>query len=85
MMNIIENWPRAAGIAWGVLNGGFAPRAEDCECRAKADTKSAKLVPRSDADCSCKADAARRDRRHGRRIVRAWLTRVNPRWRQTGV
>ena len=58
VMMILLKLAAAAGIAWGVLNGGFAPRAEDCECKAKADTKSAKLVPRSDADCSCKADAA---------------------------
>ena len=57
-MIILLKLAAAAGIAWGVLNGGFAPRAEDCECSGKADTKVAKLVPRGDADCSCKADAA---------------------------
>jgi len=56
-MIILLKLAAAAGIAWGVLNGGFAPRAEDCECSGKADTKAAKFVPRSDADCSCKADA----------------------------
>ena len=58
IMIILLKLAAAAGIAWGVLNGGFAPRAEDCECSGKADTKLAKLVPHSDADCSCKADAA---------------------------
>jgi len=58
VMIILLKLAAAAGIAWGVLNGGFAPRAEDCECSGKADTKLAKLVPHSDADCSCKADAA---------------------------
>jgi hypothetical protein len=45
----------AAGIAWGVLNPSFTPRAENCECKGKADTKAVQ-VPRSDAGCSCKAD-----------------------------
>ena len=58
VMIILLKLAAAAGIAWGVLNGGFAPRAEDCECSGKADTKLSKLVPRGDADCACKADAA---------------------------
>ena len=58
IMIILLKLAAAAGIAWGVLNGGFAPRAEDCECSGKADTKLSKLVPRGDADCACKADAA---------------------------
>ena len=45
----------AAGIAWGVLNPSFAPRAADADCACKADAGAAH-VPRSDADCACKAD-----------------------------
>ena len=44
----------AAGIAFGVLNPGF--RAEDCECKAKADALGGRIVPRAD-DCECKAKA----------------------------
>ena len=57
-MIILLKLAAAAGIAWGLLNGGFAPRAEDCECSGKADATLAKIVPRGDADCACKADAA---------------------------
>ena len=44
----------AAGIALTVLNPGFGPRAEDCECKAKADAVGTRMVPRAD-DCECKA------------------------------
>ena len=57
-MIILLKLAAAAGIAWGLLNGGLTPRAEDCECSGKADTKLAQIVPRGDADCACKADAA---------------------------
>ena len=48
-----------AGIlGWAVLNpGGFSPRADDCECKAKAATKIAQ--PRA-SDCECKADTLSR-------------------------
>ena len=42
----------AAGIAFGVLNPGFAPRADDCQCKANALGRRA--VPHAD-DCECKA------------------------------
>jgi hypothetical protein len=57
-MIILLKLAAAAGIAWGLLNGGLMPRAEDCECSGKADATLAKLAPRADADCACKADAA---------------------------
>lgn len=46
-----------AGIALGVLNPSFTPRADDCECKAKADALNQRAVPRAD-DCECKADAS---------------------------
>jgi hypothetical protein len=46
----------AAGIALGILNPGFSPHAEDCECKAKADGAFHRVVPRAD-DCECKAEA----------------------------
>lgn len=45
----------AAGIALAVLGPGFTPRADDCQCKAKAGT-AAFMVPRAD-DCQCKAKA----------------------------
>lgn len=46
----------AVGIAFGVLNPGFGPRAEDCECKAKADALGGRALPRAE-DCECKAKA----------------------------
>lgn len=45
----------AAGIALAVLGPGFTPRADDCECKAKAGAAGF-MVPRAD-DCECKAKA----------------------------
>ena len=44
----------AAGIAIGILNPGFAPRADDCECKAKANALGRQVVPHAE-DCECKA------------------------------
>jgi len=44
----------AAGIAFGILNPGFAPRADDCQCKAKANALGRPAVPHAD-DCECKA------------------------------
>ena len=46
----------AVGIAMGILNPGFSPHAEDCECKAKADGALHSVVPRAE-DCECKAEA----------------------------
>jgi hypothetical protein len=46
----------AAGIAVGILNPGFTPRADDCECKGKANAIGHRVVPRAD-DCECKAKA----------------------------
>ena len=42
-----------AAIAMGILSPGFAPRADSCECKAKAAAIS-QIVPHSDT-CECKA------------------------------
>jgi hypothetical protein len=46
----------AAGTAIGlaILGPGFTPRADDCQCKAKAGATW--MVPRAD-DCQCKAKA----------------------------
>ena len=46
----------AVGIAFGVLNPGFGPRAEDCQCKAKANAFGRGAVPHAD-DCECKGKA----------------------------
>lgn len=46
----------AAGIALSILNPGFTPRAEDCECKAKADAVGQRALPHAE-DCECKAKA----------------------------
>ena len=43
-------------IALAVINPGFTPRADTCECKAKANTAAWQMVPRAD-DCQCKAKA----------------------------
>jgi hypothetical protein len=45
-----------AAIALGILSPGSTPRAEDCECKAKADGAIQHAVPHAD-DCECKAKA----------------------------
>ena len=46
----------AAGvIGLGMLAPGFTPRADNCECKAKANGATF-AVPRAD-DCECKAKA----------------------------
>ena len=44
----------AATLGFAVLGPGFTPRADDCECKAKADGIT--MVPHAD-DCECKAKA----------------------------
>ena len=45
-----------ASIVMSVLNPSFSPRAEDCECKAKADGALNYAVPHAE-DCECKAKA----------------------------
>ena len=45
-----------AGLALAMLGPGFTPRADDCECKAKAGVAGF-MVPRAD-DCECKAKAS---------------------------
>jgi hypothetical protein len=50
----------AAGLlALSILSPGFTPRADNCECKAKANgaANHLMLVPRADT-CECKAKAA---------------------------
>ena len=41
-----------AAIALGILSPGFTPRADTCECKAKAGV--GQIVPHADT-CECKA------------------------------
>lgn len=45
----------AGGIGFAILSPGFTPRADNCECKAKANAIGF-AVPRAD-DCECKAKA----------------------------
>jgi hypothetical protein len=45
----------AAGIALSVLSPGFTPRADNCECKGKANAVGS-VIPHAD-DCQCKAKA----------------------------
>jgi hypothetical protein len=45
----------AGAIGLGILSPGFTPRADDCECKGKANA-AVFAVPRAD-DCECKAKA----------------------------
>ena len=53
MLTIIKLVAGAA-LALGILSPGFAPRADTCECKAKAGVQQ--LVPHADT-CECKAKA----------------------------
>ena len=44
----------AAVLGFAVLSPGFTPRADDCQCKAKAN--AFRFVPRAN-DCECKAKA----------------------------
>jgi hypothetical protein len=48
----------AAALAVSILSPGFAPRADNCECKAKAGAAvdHLKFTPRVD-NCECKAKA----------------------------
>jgi hypothetical protein len=43
-----------ATIALGVLSPGFTPRADTCECKAKANAVGKQMAPHADS-CECKA------------------------------
>jgi hypothetical protein len=45
----------AAGIVLSILAPGSTPRADDCECKAKANAVGP-VIPHAD-DCQCKAKA----------------------------
>ena len=41
-------------IAIGILTPSLTPRADSCECKAKADSLGKQIVPHADT-CECKA------------------------------
>jgi hypothetical protein len=47
----------AGALALSILSPGFTPRADNCECKAKANSAITRLsVPHADS-CECKAKA----------------------------
>jgi len=52
-MLILLKLAAGALIALSILSPSFAPRADSCECKAKA-TKIGQIVPHADT-CECKA------------------------------
>lgn len=57
MITVIK-FAAAAALAFGILSPGFSPRADNCECKAKAKgaVEAVKFLPRAD-NCECKAKA----------------------------